>query len=151
MVFHFLGLFVWTGVLGLSGCSTTASKERLEKQNQLLILEIQNHEHAEETLKSEIESLKTLLGQAEQKLSDLSQSSEDKNRAFEELKKSLALEGQKKSEIETSCQALIEQIKTGLASGKLQSKAYREQLIQTLNEWKSQRGSLELDSAKTTH
>lgn len=145
----FPGLFVFSAVLGFTGCSTTASKERLEKQNQLLILEIQNHEHAEESLKSEIESLKTLLAQTDQKLSDLSQSSEDKNRAFEELKKSLALEGQKKSEIESSCQALIEQVKTGLASEKLQSKAYRQQLIQSLNEWQTQQGSLV--TAPTTH
>ena len=149
MGLKFLGLLVLTSLLGVYGCSTTASKERLEKQNQLLILEIQNHEHTEETLKSEIESLKTQLGQTEQKLSDLSQSSEDKNRAFEELKKSLALEGQKKSEIETSCHALVEQVKTGLTSGKLQSKAFRQQLIQSLNEWQSQAGSL--GTAHTTH
>ncbi len=149
MGFKFLGVFAFTGLLGLYGCSTTASKERLEKQNQLLILEIQNHEHSEETLKSEIESLKTQLGQTEQKLRDLSQSSEDKNRAFEELKKTLALEGQKKSEIETSCQALVEQVRTGLTSGKLQSKAFRQQLLQSLNDWQSRAGSL--GTANTTH
>lgn len=135
--------------LALLGCSTLASKERLENQNQLLILELKNQEHAQDGLKAEIENLKLLLSQTEQKLSELSQSADDKVRAFDELNKTLTLVSQKRSDLEKSCQTLVEQVKTGLSSGRLNNKSYRQQLLESLNQWQSDLGDHK--ALTTTH
>jgi peptidoglycan hydrolase CwlO-like protein len=136
-------------ILGLVGCSTTAAKERLENQNQLLLLEIQNHEHARESLNVEIESLKTQLAEAEQKLKELSQASDDNGKNLDILKKDLASEAAKRRGVESTCAAFVKQVKSTILSGRLPSKAARQEMLDSLSHWQSALENTE--SARTTH
>lgn len=119
---------------GLFGCSTTASKERLEKQNRLLEIELENKDHALESAKLEIEQLKAQVQQSDDRLKDVTVAGEDKSRTLDEIKKKMSLDLTKL----TQCQTLLEQVRDHLATGKFNSRAGRQQFLQTLSDWQSQ-------------
>jgi chromosome segregation ATPase len=121
-------------VLGLMGCVTSTSEERLEKQNKLLELELENKNHALASAKIEIDLLRDQIQRADDKLKDLTVSEDDNSRSLEEFKKNFTREQARY----TQCQSMLEQVKDHLANGKFNTRIGRQEFIQTLSEWESQ-------------
>jgi len=131
----FLALFL----VGLTGCTTSASFERLEKQNKLLEIELENKEHALKSAQVEVDLLRDQLQQVDSRLQDVTHAGDDKIRSIEAMKKEFARERAKN----VQCQTLLSQVKEHLESGKLNSRLGRQQFIQTLTEWESQASGVE--------